>query len=310
MPDIDFPTDVPEPGTMVSGEAAAWYLSATKRILDFVSVDGAGLSDLESAWSAKSRLRYAAAMAMIDQDAAAEFMRTNPIPSLDSLLDLAQDESTADPVAGTLQLLLQPSDRSADEGLRVYNENVAYADAVMPQGQSEMRVKSGDGWTTVRAVLPPRPIVPNPEYIENIEPFFTVASVWEKASRIGSPDSELQEPCVLEYGGSLWVGYLKEPDNSIAVVRFSGYVEHQVSRVGKLLESHPYFNAGLTPRAFNELSTSLYTKYWSRFAARHWVVNFPDRTMDIIAKSAEVVGLSTQASSTFGCVKHAIETAD
>ncbi|MFM2447793.1 MAG: hypothetical protein RIS44_243 [Pseudomonadota bacterium] len=310
MHSIDFPIDVPKPATMLSAEATTWYLSATARIEEFIERQSLDMAALSDAWSARSRLRYAAAMALIDQDAAAEFIQKNPLPNVESLLELARHTSPSDPVPGALQLLLHPPTTSASDTLRAVNDNVAYADIVMPNGQASKYVETDQGWKTVRHVLPPRPAVPNPEYIQSVEPFFCAASIWKAAPQIAVSDSTLHDPCTLVHSNSLWLSYLTDQDEKIAVVRFSGYVEHQISRIGRLLESHPYFNAGLTAQAFNELSNSLHTKYWGRFSARHWVINFSDRTIDVIAQDVTLVEVPMRCNGTLDSMNAAITSAD
>ncbi len=295
MPNIEFPADVPEPGTLFSGEIDEWYRSAVACIPKFINLDSPEIDDLEAVWSAKSRLRFAGAMGLIDQDCAAEFLKANPLPSLADLIALAKRTFPNAPLEEVVRLLLNMPPVAASEIMAV--NNVSYADIVMPDGRGEMVVNTPDGWKTLHPVLPPRPVVPNPEYLPVIEPFYATATVWNEAPRVGDYESARDDPCAMVFGGVMWVGYRTE-DGRIALVQFSTYIEHQQSRVGSLLESHPYFNAGLTPRAFNVLSESLLTRYWSRFPARHWVINFPDRTLDIIACSAQLIGEPVEGANT------------
>lgn len=159
-----------------------------------------------------------------------------------------------------------------------------------------------------RPLVPPRPVVPRPEAIV-LAPLHVVAAVWPAAPRIARAERRAHAPCTVVYGNTLWVGYLAEPGDHIAVVQFSGYIEHQESRIGAMLASHPYHDAGLVARAFNELSDSLLAQYWRRFEPRHWVVNFPDRTLDVVARSAHVVALPAEAPTTFDGVHAAIAIA-
>lgn len=306
MPDVNFPADVPPPGTLFGGEIDDWYRSAVARIPEFVDLSNPEIDEIETAWAAKSRLRLGGAMGLIDQGTAAEFLRRNPLPSVAELIDLAKRTSPEAPLQEVARLLLNMPTKPPSE-LLVAN-NASYAAVVMPDGTGEMSVQTSDGWKTLHPVLPPRPVVPNPEYLPVIKPFYPTASVWQGAPRVGVVETPEDAPCSLVVDAMMWLGY-KTEDGRVAVVEFSTYIEHQESRIGSLLESHPYFNAGLTPRAFNILSESLHTRYWARFPARHWIVNFPDRTLDIVACSAEQVGEPAVGSSTFERVLEAARSA-
>lgn len=89
---------------------------------------------------------------------------------------------------------------------RVVN-NVSYAKLVLPDAAGEMCVKTPEGWQTLRPVLPPRPIVPNPEYQPAIEPFYTTASVWSEAPQIEPHETLEQAPCVLVVGSVMLLAY-------------------------------------------------------------------------------------------------------
>lgn len=303
MPDIDFPVDVPKPGSLYGGEIDAWYRSAVACIPQFVDLDDPEIDDLEAAWAAKSRLRLAGAMGLIDQETvAAEFLHNNPLPGLGKLISLAERTSPERPLQEVARLLLNvPSKAPLD--LRVVN-NVSFAEVVMPDANGQMCVETPDGWKTLHPVLPPRPIVPNPEYLPTIEPFYATATVWQEIPSVGDYESDTDAPCALVTDGVMWLSYRTE-DGQVAVVEFASYIEHQQSRIGSLLESHPYFNAGLKPRAFNMLSESLHTRYWSRFPACHWIINFPDRTLDIVACSAQLTGEPAAGTSTLEAVLEA-----
>lgn len=304
MPYIEFPVNVLKPGSMFSADIQEWYSNATAKIKEFMDDGDPDISTVTDVWTAKSMLRYAAAMSLVDQELAAEFMRDNPLPSIEDLIDLARRTSPNEPIIEALrQLFVFPENK--DNEIVVVN-NTSYSDLVMKDGQGEMCVKTAEGWKTLYPVLPPRPIVPNPEYIPTIEPFFSTASIFQQVPRIGYPETAAHKPCLVVLGGSLWLSYLTDQGEKIAVVEFTGYIEHQESRIGTLLEGHPYFNAGLTPRAFNELSESIYIKYWNRFSAKHWVVNFADRTIDVIAQSARLVEPLNESVSTFSCIQAAV----
>lgn len=306
MPDDNFPADVPEPGTLFGGEINKWYRSAVARIPEFVDLSNPNFDSIETAWAAKSRLRLGGAMGLIDQEIAAEFLRDNPLPSVEELIALAKRTSPDAPLEEVARLLLNVQTEAPSELMAV--NNVSYANVVMPDGNGEMCVQTTDGWKTLHPVLPPRPAVPNPEYLPVIKPFYATATVWQEAPRVGIVESAMDAPCSLVLGGMMWLGYRTE-DGRVAVVEFTTYIEHQESRIGSLLESHPYFNAGLTPRAFNILSESLYTRYWARFPVRHWIVNFSDRTFDIVACSAKQIGEPAAGTSTLERVLEAASRA-
>jgi hypothetical protein len=55
------------------------------------------------------------------------------------------------------------------------------------------------------------------------------------------------------------------------------------------LGHHPYVLAGLQPYSFNELIGSEETVSRPYSSARHWVVTFKDETLDVIARTGEVI---------------------
>jgi len=306
VPDVNFPVDVPEPCTLFEREIDEWYRLAVARIPEFVDLSNPAMSDLETAWEAKSRLRFAGAMGLIDQDVAAEFLRDNPLVSVEELVALAKRTRPDEPLQEAARLLLNVRPAEASELMVV--DNVSYANVVMPDGSGEMCVQTPDGWKTLHPVLPPRPVVPNPEYLPAIKPFYATATVWREVPLIGFHESTSDAPCALVLGDVMWLGYRTE-DDRVALVEFSTYIEHQESRIGSLLVSHPYANAGLTRNAFNILSESLQTGYWSQFPARHWIVNFSDRTFDIVACSAQQIGEPVTGTSTLERVLEAARRA-
>jgi len=308
MQDIQFPVDLPQPGTMYGFELDAWYQNAVSQIYSLASDQEPDYETLESAWTLKSRVRYAAAMALIDQELVSEFFKDNPLPSIEDLLKVAQKSATENPFQSALEILLKPQEGEAGHpDLVVFNEVMPYQQTVIGDVQGRQYVKRGDDWQELQPVLPPRPIVPNPEYLgTEWRPFYATASIWNAAPEIADPEDEDCLPSLLVFKDSLWLSYLTGQGDTFAIVRFYPYIEHQVTRIGKLLASHPYFVAGLSPRKFNELSTSALTKYWINLNARHWVVNFHDRTLDVIAQQSEIVERSVNATSSFDALQQAI----
>ena len=96
----------------------------------------------------------------------------------------------------------------------------------------------------------------------------------------------------------LWLAYVRAADDLIAVVRFTGVIDHHHSSVNdEGLGEHPYAKAGLQFYSFHELSGSDETVRWAVLAARHWVVTFKDSTLDVVAQEGEVIAPTVVASS-------------
>jgi hypothetical protein len=87
---------VPLPRSMTQGEAASWYRALIPHI-ESLRIDGySGDNDHEVAvnllkahWATKSRLRLAAAQALIDQELVGEFLQKFELPSADAHIGLA-----------------------------------------------------------------------------------------------------------------------------------------------------------------------------------------------------------------------------
>ena len=310
MQDITFPVDIPQPGTMYGFDLDNWYHDAVSCIRSLISDEEPTYETLESAWTLKSRVRYAAAMALMDQEIASEFLRDNPLPPIEDLLAVARTSGSENPFQVALIMLLQRQGEEVHHPeLTVFNEVSTYQQTVIQDAQGRAHVKRGDEWQKLQPVLPPRPIVPNPEYLgTDWRPFYSTASVWSDAPEIIFAETEDSRPSLLVFNDSLWLSYLTNKDDVFAVIRFHIYIEHQETRIGNHLAGHPYFVAGLQPRAFNALSVSALTKYWIKFNARHWVVNFPDRTIDIIAQQSEVVEKAVNATTSFEALQRVINS--
>ena len=122
----------------------------------------------------------------------------------------------------------------------------------------------------------------------------TTASIWTVAPELGIPEP----PALVSESDTLWLAYFRAGNDAIAVVRFTGVIEHHLSPINdEGLGRHPYASAGLKYYSFNELFGSQETLHWSVLKARHWVVTFKDNTLDVIARAGEVVVPSVIAST-------------
>lgn len=83
------PIPYPAPGSLVSSDAAKWYLESVRAIAGTLGRDREPIELLETAWALKCRLRLAAALSLVDAELAHEFLRRMPLPSMDSLLEQA-----------------------------------------------------------------------------------------------------------------------------------------------------------------------------------------------------------------------------
>lgn len=112
------------------------------------------------------------------------------------------------------------------------------------------------------------------------------SSIWAVAPALGIPES----PALLVEKGNLWLAYFQASDENLAVVRFTGLIDHHLMPIGdEGLGRHPYVLAGLQPYSFNELvgSAEIVSRPYS--GARHWVITFKDETLDVIARTGEVI---------------------
>ncbi len=94
----------PSPSSMTEFEAAKWYRSMVPQIPN-IKIDEAcweserqiPVAEFKSHWDMKSRLRFAAALALFDQQLVDEFLQGFPLPSVNEYLGAAfaitQDKS-------------------------------------------------------------------------------------------------------------------------------------------------------------------------------------------------------------------------
>jgi hypothetical protein len=120
-------------------------------------------------------------------------------------------------------------------------------------------------------------------------------TTWTDAPELAIPNP----PALLSDSSNLWLAYetTAEPRGGVfAVIRFSRVVDHRLSPINdEGLGKHPYACAGLHWYTFNEVIDSEETVRWHALNARHWVITFKDNTLDVVAKSAEVVASAVRA---------------
>lgn len=83
------PIPYPAPGSLMSSDAAKWYLESVHAVAGTLGRDREPIELLETAWTLKARLRLAAALALVDVELAEEFLRKMALPSIDTLLEQA-----------------------------------------------------------------------------------------------------------------------------------------------------------------------------------------------------------------------------
>lgn len=121
-----------------------------------------------------------------------------------------------------------------------------------------------------------------------------ITSIWSLPPELGIPEP----PTLLAESDNLWLAYFRAADDAIAVVRFTGVIDHHLSPINdEGLGRHPYARVGLQFYSFNELTGSQETLRWSGLRARHWVITFKDNTLDVVAHSGEVITSSMSSSS-------------
>jgi hypothetical protein len=112
------------------------------------------------------------------------------------------------------------------------------------------------------------------------------STIWTLAPELGIPES----PALLVESSILWLAYFEPLNESVAVVRFTGLIDHRLAPIGdEGLGRHPHISSGLQVYSFNELTGSEETIRWKSSGARHWVVTFKDETLDVVARAGEVV---------------------
>ena len=119
--------------------------------------------------------------------------------------------------------------------------------------------------------------------------------IWRQAPEPAIP----QGPAVLADARDVWLAYetTAEPIGSVhAVVRFGGAIGHRLSPVNdEGLAQHPYAAAGLRPYSFQEIIDSPEAARWRALGTRHWVVTFKDSTLDVLARTAEIIVAAERA---------------
>ena len=119
-------------------------------------------------------------------------------------------------------------------------------------------------------------------------------SQWTEAPEIAIPEP----PAICSDSYVLWLAYetAGPSDERFAIVRFSSIIDHRLSPINdEGLGQHPYAKAGLKWYSFNEVIDSNETQRWSSSRARHWVITFKDNTLDVVARTAEIVARDVQA---------------
>lgn len=120
------------------------------------------------------------------------------------------------------------------------------------------------------------------------------SAIWYIAPELGTPES----PAILAESASLWVAYFQPGNKTLAVVRFTGLIDHRLAPINDQgLGRHRYVASGLQPYSFNELTGTEEANYWRTLGARHWVVTFQDTTLDVIARGGEVVSSELKEAS-------------
>ena len=121
-------------------------------------------------------------------------------------------------------------------------------------------------------------------------------TTWTPAPELAIPDP----PALLADSDVLWLAYATtaEPRGQMyAVVRFNDVIDHRLSPINdEGIGKHPYCSAGLNWYTFNEVIDSAEAIRWRVLQARHWVVTFKDNTLDVVAKSAEVIVASMNST--------------
>ena len=121
------------------------------------------------------------------------------------------------------------------------------------------------------------------------------STIWTLAPELGIPES----PALLVESSTLWLAYFEPLNQSVAVVRFTGLIDHRLAPIGdEGLGRHPYVSSGLQPYSFNELIGSEETIRWKWSGAKHWIVTFKDETLDVVARDGEVVASGLAVAST------------
>lgn len=131
-------------------------------------------------------------------------------------------------------------------------------------------------------------------------------------------DTGAPMPVIYAGEGGLLLAYIvSKPElndalEEYAVVKFEGVLQHTFGYPNdEALSGHPLFEAGLQFYAFNEVVESpclaelgrrnaiAFPGTESHFMSfRHWLVTFHDESLEVIARSAKVLGRRVAASGT------------
>jgi hypothetical protein len=136
------PIPYPPPGSLLSSEAAKWYLEAVRAIPSTLGRDREPMELLETAWSLKARLRLAAALSFVDAELTEEFLRAMPLPSIDALLEKAGAPSDADAPRKALAKLLSITELER----RAFPGTVGEAIGMEVTTGDETQVMTEQGW--------------------------------------------------------------------------------------------------------------------------------------------------------------------
>lgn len=129
--------------------------------------------------------------------------------------------------------------------------------------------------------------------------------IWAEAPELSCVES----PALLTDTHQLWLAYYQSirAGESIAVVRFDGLIGHRVSPINdEGLGDHEYAKYGLGCYAFNELIGTPESTCWKTLGARHWVITFKDVTVDVIARSVELVTSRVDTNDLYEALDQAV----
>jgi hypothetical protein len=292
---LRIPVAAPEPDSMTMADASKWYRKAIPLIAEFVDAQLSESERLQEAWNVKSRLRLLAAAALYDQELVMEFFQEFPLPRISDLLELSQSLQNEKPEEAALRILLTVSEHEARAYPATVGESIGMT---IHNVNGQTYVMTENGWQVRKEGLKSfYPLLPFPDIVKDIELFHTVSS-WSQPPLIAEePDADSDSPALFVTSNRLWLSYVCD-DNTIAVVKFEGHIEHQWSGIDvRTIKNHPYAAPKLEPLTFNEISKSLQTIYWAPLNPKHWVISFPNNTLDVLATSAKVIDTAIHANT-------------
>jgi len=107
-------------------------------------------------------------------------------------------------------------------------------------------------------------------------------------------DTAAPHPVVERAGDLLWLAYRTHRGDNFAVLRFSSVRDFTLADPNdERLDTHPLFGAGLQFYAFHEVHDTSIAP-----GLRRWIATFHDGTLDVTAKSAEILVRAVQAPTT------------